>query len=104
MASAWVLLQTDDGRADEVATSVRQVEDVIYAAVVQGAYDVVVAVADDPERYDGEARRVATLAQRLAPVRRAVVCQAVRHPMDHSIDHSMDHSMDAADRQPVLAP
>ena len=67
-AHAHLLLQTEVGRADDVAAFVGAAPSVTLAAVTSGAYDVI-AVGDLPD--DG-------LAQALARARRAPGLQGVR--------------------------
>jgi DNA-binding Lrp family transcriptional regulator len=75
MITAYILIQTEAGRAGLVAAALRQLPDVLEAACVAGPYDVVArAQARD---IDELARLVASQVQALHGVRRTLSCPVV---------------------------
>jgi DNA-binding Lrp family transcriptional regulator len=73
--SAYVLIQTDVGKAAEVARQVGQVEGVAAAEGVIGPYDVIVR-AEAPT-VDDLAHMVVSHIQRIEGITRTVTCHVV---------------------------
>ena len=75
MIAAYILIQTEAGRAGLVAAALRDLPGVVEAACVAGPYDVVArARARD---IDELARLVASQVQALDGVRRTLTCPVV---------------------------
>ncbi|MDA0562819.1 Lrp/AsnC ligand binding domain-containing protein [Streptomonospora sp. S1-112] len=75
MVQAYVLIQTDVGRAAEVARDISTIEGVTQAEDVTGPYDVIVrAQADD---VDALGRLVVARIQRLDGITRTLTCPIV---------------------------
>ena len=75
MITAYILIQTEAGRAGLVAAALRHLPGVLEAACVAGPYDVVArAQARD---IDELARLVASQVQALHGVRRTLSCPVV---------------------------
>ncbi|MBV2362593.1 Lrp/AsnC family transcriptional regulator [Streptomonospora nanhaiensis] len=75
MVQAYVLIQTDVGRAAEVARDISDIEGVTQAEDVTGPYDVIVrAQADD---VDALGRLVVARIQRLDGITRTLTCPIV---------------------------
>ncbi len=76
MATAYILIQTEVGKAEQVATNVRSIAGVEEAENVTGPYDVVVKVeAPDVDRLG---RLVLTEIQMLRGITRTLTCPVVR--------------------------
>ncbi|HXZ69278.1 MAG TPA: Lrp/AsnC ligand binding domain-containing protein [Streptosporangiaceae bacterium] len=76
MTDAYVLIQTQVGKAAKVAASVQAVPGVSEAASVVGPYDVVArAQAEDMDKL---ARLVASQVRALDGVMRTITCTVVR--------------------------
>ncbi len=76
MVQAYVLIQTDSGRASEVATTIAKIEGVTSAEAVTGPYDVIVsATAED---VDALGHLVVTKIQPVAGIDRTLTCPVIR--------------------------
>ena len=76
MATAYILIQTDVGKAQQVAENVRSIEGVEEAENVTGPYDVIVKVrASDVDRLG---RLVVSEIQMLRGITRTLTCPVVR--------------------------
>ena len=75
MVQAYILIQTEVGRAAEVSARIREIEGVTEAHDVTGPYDVIVqARADD---MDALGSLVVARIQRLAGIARTLTCPIV---------------------------
>ncbi len=74
-ATAYILIQTDGGRAADVAAQVAALDGVLTADVVEGPYDVVAAV-DVPA--DELQRMVLSRIQMVPGLTRTLTCRVVR--------------------------
>lgn len=76
MVEAYVLVQTEQGKMDDVAQSLGQLDPVSEANVVTGPYDVIARiVADD---IDAIGKLVVSEVQTLGGVTRTLTCPVVR--------------------------
>ena len=76
MVQAYILIQTDSGRASEVAHQISQIDGISSAEAVTGPYDVIVAaMADD---VDALGHLVVTKVQPVAGIVRTLTCPVVR--------------------------
>ncbi|KAA3637252.1 MAG: Lrp/AsnC family transcriptional regulator [Armatimonadetes bacterium] len=76
MVQAYVLIQTDSGRASEVATTIAGIEGVTSSEAVTGPYDVIVsATAED---VDALGHLVVTKIQPVAGIDRTLTCPVLR--------------------------
>lgn len=76
MATAYILIQTEVGKAQQVASNVRSITGVEEAENVTGPYDVVVKVeAPDVDRLG---RLVLSEIQMLRGITRTLTCPVVR--------------------------
>lgn len=76
MVQAYVLIQTDTGRAADVARSIRELDGVLATEAVTGPYDVVVfAEADD---VDALGQLVVTRIQPVEGIVRTLTCPVVK--------------------------
>jgi len=76
VATAYILIQTEVGKAEQVATNVRSIAGVEEAENVTGPYDVVVKVeAPDVDRLG---RLVLSEIQMLRGITRTLTCPVVR--------------------------
>ena len=73
---AYVLIQTDTGRAADVAGAIRDLSGVISTEAVTGPYDVVVFV--DAEDVDALGRLVVTAIQSVEGIVRTLTCPVVK--------------------------
>jgi DNA-binding Lrp family transcriptional regulator len=73
--SAYVLIQTDVGKAADVTRQVRAIDGVVSAEDVTGPYDVI-AVADSAS-VDDLGRLVVSQIQRIEGITRTVTCPVV---------------------------
>ncbi len=73
---AYVLIQTDTGRAADVAGSIRGLSGVISTEAVTGPYDVVVFV--EAEDVDALGRLVLTAIQSVEGIVRTLTCPVVK--------------------------
>ncbi len=76
MAIAYVLIQTEVGKAQEVAREVRTISGVMEAENVTGPYDVLIKIeASDVDRLG---KMVVTEIQMLRGITRTLTCPVVR--------------------------
>jgi DNA-binding Lrp family transcriptional regulator len=74
--SAYVLIQTEVGRAASVAQEVSRLPGVVSAEDVTGPYDVVVRV--EAETVDDLGTMVVSQIQRIPGITRTITCPVVR--------------------------
>jgi DNA-binding Lrp family transcriptional regulator len=72
---AYILIQTDVGRAAEVAAAAAKVDGVIAADDVTGPYDVIVQVT--AENIDALGRMVVSAIQAIPGITRTLTCPIV---------------------------
>ena len=76
MVQAYVLIQTDSGRASEVASTIGEIDGVQSSEAVTGPYDVIVsATAAD---VDALGHLVVTKIQPVPGIDRTLTCPVVR--------------------------
>jgi DNA-binding Lrp family transcriptional regulator len=73
--SAYVLIQTDVGKAAEVTRQVREIDGVVTAEDVTGPYDVIACV--EARSVDLLGRLVVSRLQRIEGITRTVTCPVV---------------------------
>ena len=73
--SAYVLIQTDVGKAADVTRQVRAIEGIVSAEDVTGPYDVIVRAEAD--NVDGLGRLVAAGIQSVEGITRTLTCPVV---------------------------
>lgn len=73
--SAYVLIQTEVGKAAEVATQVAQIPGVVTAEDVTGPYDVIVRA--ESESVDDLGRMVVSRVQMIEGITRTLTCPVV---------------------------
>lgn len=76
MATAYILIQTDVGKAQQVAQNVRLIAGVLEAENVTGPYDVILKV-QAPDM-DALGRLVVSEIQMLRGITRTLTCPVVR--------------------------
>lgn len=76
MAIAYILIQTEVGKAEQVARNVRSIAGVQEAENVTGPYDVVVKV--EAEGVDQLGRLVVSEIQMVQGITRTLTCPVVR--------------------------
>ena len=76
MVQAYVLIQTDTGRAADVARSIRELPGVISTEAVTGPYDVVVFA--EAEDVDALGQLVVTLIQPVEGIVRTLTCPVIK--------------------------
>ena len=76
MATAYILIQTDVGKAEQVARNVRSIEGVKEAENVTGPYDVMVKV--EALDMDALGKLVVSEIQMLRGITRTLTCPVVR--------------------------
>lgn len=76
MVEAYILIQTDVGRAADVAAAAAEVEGVIAADDVTGPYDVIVRA--EAEHVDALGRMVVAQVQAIPGITRTLTCPVVR--------------------------
>jgi len=76
VATAYILIQTDVGKAQQVAQNVRSIAGVEEADNVTGPYDVIVKV--QAPNMDALGRLVVSEIQMLQGITRTLTCPAVR--------------------------
>jgi len=76
MVQAYVLIQTDSGRASEVAAAIAKIEGVTSSEAVTGPYDVVVAATADD--VDALGQLVVTKIQPVEGIDRTLTCPVVK--------------------------
>jgi uncharacterized protein with GYD domain len=76
VVQAYVLIQTDTGRAADVARTIRELDGVLATEAVTGPYDVVVfAEADD---VDALGQLVVTRIQPVEGIVRTLTCPVIK--------------------------
>jgi DNA-binding Lrp family transcriptional regulator len=75
MVQAYILIQTEVGRAADVATQIGKISGVMQAEGVTGPYDVVVRVS--AEDVDDLGKLVASQIQAVAGITRTLTCPVV---------------------------
>jgi DNA-binding Lrp family transcriptional regulator len=73
--NAYVLIQTDVGKAADVTRSIREIDGVVSAEDVTGPYDVIALVASGS--IDEVGRLVVSQVQRIEGITRTVTCPVV---------------------------
>ena len=76
MVEAYILIQTDVGRAADVAAAAAGIEGVVAADDVTGPYDVIVRV--QAEHVDALGRMVVAQLQTIPGITRTLTCPVVR--------------------------
>lgn len=76
MVEAYILIQTDVGRAADVAAAAAEVEGVVAADDVTGPYDVIVRA--EAEHVDALGRMVVAQVQAIPGITRTLTCPVVR--------------------------
>ena len=76
MVQAYILIQTDSGRASEVAHAIAEIGGVSSSEAVTGPYDVIVAAAADD--VDALGHLVVTKIQPVAGIVRTLTCPVIR--------------------------
>lgn len=76
MVEAFVLIQTDSGKASEVARSIASIEGVTAAEAVTGPYDVIVSA--EAADVDALGHLVVTQIQPVTGIVRTLTCPVVR--------------------------
>ncbi|HSJ72185.1 MAG TPA: Lrp/AsnC ligand binding domain-containing protein [Acidimicrobiia bacterium] len=76
MVQAFVLIQTDSGKASEVSRAIGQIDGVKSAEAVTGPYDVIVAA--EAADVDALGHLVVTLIQPVPGIVRTLTCPVVR--------------------------
>ncbi len=76
MATAYILIQTEVGKAEQVARNVRSIDGVQEAENVTGPYDVVVKV--EASDVDQLGKLVVSEIQMLQGITRTLTCPVVR--------------------------
>jgi DNA-binding Lrp family transcriptional regulator len=76
MVQAYILIQTDSGRASEVAQQISQISGISSAEAVTGPYDVIVAATADD--VDALGHLVVTEVQPVAGIVRTLTCPVIR--------------------------
>lgn len=76
MVKAYVLIQTDTGRAADVANGIRELTGVISSEAVTGPYDVVVFV--EAEDVDALGQLVITSIQPVEGIVRTLTCPVIK--------------------------
>ena len=76
MVQAYVLIQTDSGRASEVAHAIAQIDGVSSSEAVTGPYDVIVAA--DADDVDALGHLVVTKIQPVVGIVRTLTCPVIR--------------------------
>jgi DNA-binding Lrp family transcriptional regulator len=76
MVRAYILIQTDVGRAGEVAAAAAEIDGVIAADDVTGPYDVIVQA--EAEHVDALGKMVVSRLQGISGITRTLTCPVVR--------------------------
>ena len=76
MVEAYILIQTDVGRAADVAAAAAGIEGVVAADDVTGPYDVIVRA--EAEHVDALGRMVVAQLQGIPGITRTLTCPVVR--------------------------
>lgn len=80
MAQAFVLVQTEVGRADTVAADIASVGGVVSAEAVVGPYDVIVRAEGDSE---ADIAEVVGRIQKVDAITRTLTCPVATAPAPH---------------------
>ena len=75
MVQAYILIQTENGKAADVATAIAEVKGVTLAEDVTGPYDVIVRA--EAENVDQLGQLVATHIQNVEGITRTLTCPVV---------------------------
>lgn len=75
MVQAYILIQTEVGKAASVAHEIAEIDGVLVADDVTGPYDVIVRV--EAESMDALGRMVAARVQSVAGITRTLTCPVV---------------------------
>ena len=75
MVNAYILVQTNVGKAAEVAVAIRQIEGITLAEDVTGPYDVIVRA--EAESVDELGQIVVAKVQQVEGITRTVTCPVV---------------------------
>lgn len=76
MVQAFVLIQTESGKASEVANSIGAIDGVLSSEAVTGPYDVIVSA--EAADVDALGHLVVTAIQPVAGIVRTLTCPVVR--------------------------
>ena len=76
MVQAFVLIQTDSGKASEVARAIGEIDGVLSSEAVTGPYDVIVSAK--AEDVDALGHLVVTQIQPVGGIVRTLTCPVVR--------------------------
>jgi DNA-binding Lrp family transcriptional regulator len=76
MVQAYVLIQTDTGRAADVANAIRELAGVISTEAVTGPYDVIVFA--EAEDVDALGQLVVTSIQPVEGIVRTLTCPVIK--------------------------
>lgn len=76
MVQAYILIQTEVGRATAVAESIGRIQGVVTAEDVTGPYDVIVRA--EAETIDDLGRLVVAQVQQVEGITRTLTCPVVR--------------------------
>jgi len=76
MVQAFILIQTDSGRASDVAREIEELDGVKSADAVTGPYDVIVAA--EAADVDALGHLVVTQIQPVAGIVRTLTCPVIR--------------------------
>ncbi|HLU44333.1 MAG TPA: Lrp/AsnC ligand binding domain-containing protein [Natronosporangium sp.] len=75
MVQAYILIQTEVGKAREVATAIRNIEGVVRVDAVTGPYDVI--VLGEARTVDELGKLVVSRVQGVAGITRTLTCSVV---------------------------
>ncbi|GAA1115636.1 MULTISPECIES: Lrp/AsnC ligand binding domain-containing protein [Kitasatospora] len=76
MVQAYILIQTEVGKATAVAESIAKIQGVVQAEDVTGPYDVIVRA--EAESIDDLGRLVVAQVQQIEGITRTLTCPVVR--------------------------
>lgn len=76
MVQAYILIQTDSGRASDVAREIMKLEGVLSAEAVTGPYDVI--VFSEAADVDALGHLVVTQVQPVVGIVRTLTCPVIR--------------------------
>lgn len=76
MVQAYILIQTDSGRASDVAHEIKELEGVLSAEAVTGPYDVIVSA--EAADVDALGHLVVTQVQPVVGIVRTLTCPVIR--------------------------
>lgn len=75
MVQAYILIQTEVGKAREVATAISQVEGVVRVDAVTGPYDVI--VLGEARNVDELGKMIVSQVQLVSGITRTLTCSVV---------------------------